>query len=277
MKAQAMRDEDLTVRSACRGWVIALHCSGASAVQWRELGSVLGVGYELTAPEHFGGHVSGPWTGEHVFTLADEAERTIDLIDGGRRRVHLIGHSYGGGVALHVALRRPDAIASLTLYEPSAFHLLREIGAAGADSLVEIQSIARETGAGVTTGDYRGAAARFVDYWGGKGAWEALPPHQQLRLLRWAPKAPLDFAALIQEPSWPDGYVGLQMPALIIRGEYARKPSRLIAETLAARMPQARLAVIAGAGHMGPFTHGSEINALIASHVTAVHSRVSQL
>jgi pimeloyl-ACP methyl ester carboxylesterase len=238
---------------------------------------VLGVGYELTAPEHFGDHITGPWTGEHVFALADEAERTIDLIDGGRRRVHLIGHSYGGGVALHVALRRPDAVASLTLYEPSAFHVLREIGATGAHSLAEIESIAREVGAGVTTGDYRGAAARFVDYWSGKGTWEALPPHQQLRLSRWAPKAPLDFVALIQEPSWPDGYAGLRMPALIIRGEHARKPSCLIAETLAAHIPGANLVVIAGAGHMGPFTHGPQIDALIASHVTAVHSRISQL
>jgi pimeloyl-ACP methyl ester carboxylesterase len=67
------------------------------------------------------------------------------------------------------------------------------------------------------------------------------------------------------------------MPALIIRGEYARKPSRLIAETLAARIPEARLVVITGAGHMGPFTHAPEINALIASHVTAVHLRMSPL
>jgi pimeloyl-ACP methyl ester carboxylesterase len=272
-----LRNEDLTVRAACSGSVIALHCSGAGAGQWRELGSKLGVGYELTAPEHFGGHVSGPWTGEHVFTLADEAKKTIDLIDANHRRVHLIGHSYGGGVALHVALRRPNAIASLTLYEPSAFHLLREIGATGADSLAELENIAREVGAGVTTGDYRGAAARFVDYWGGTGAWEALPPHQQLRLLRWAPKAPLDFAALIQEPSWPDGYTGLRMPALIIRGEHARRPSRLIAETLAAHLPGAHLVVIAGAGHMGPFTHGPQIDALIALHVTAIHSRISLL
>jgi pimeloyl-ACP methyl ester carboxylesterase len=272
-----MRDEDLTVPSACRGWIIALHCSGANAGQWRDLGDEVGAGYELTAPEHFGGHVTGPWTGEHVFTLADEAERTIDLIDGDRRRVHLVGHSYGGAVALHVALRRPNAVASLTLYEPSAFHLLREIGAAGAESLAEIKGIAREVGASVITGDYRGAAESFVDYWSGNGTWEALPPHQQLRLSRWAFKAPLDFAALIQEPAWPDGYGGLQMPALIIRGEYARKPSRLVAETLAARIPEARLVVIAGAGHMGPFTHGPEINALIASHVTAVDSRISQL
>jgi pimeloyl-ACP methyl ester carboxylesterase len=272
-----MRNEELTVRSAGSGSVFALHCSGAGAAQWRELGGVLGVGYELTAPEHFGGPITGPWSGEHAFTLADEAKATIDLIDGGRRRVHLIGHSYGGGVALHVALRRPDAIASLTLYEPSAFHVLREIGATGAHALAEIESIAREVGAGVTTGDYRGAAARFVDYWSGKGSWEALPPRQQLRLLRWAPKAPLDFAALIQEPSWPDGYVGLRMPALIIRGEYARGPSRLIAETLAASIPEAQLVVVAGAGHMGPFTHGREIDALIASHVTAVDSRISQV
>ena len=32
-------------------------------------------------------------------------------------------------------------------------------------------------------------------------------------------------------------------------------------------MPAARLAVIAGAGHMGPLTHASEVNAAIARHI----------
>jgi pimeloyl-ACP methyl ester carboxylesterase len=257
--------------------VIALHCSGASAGQWRELSAILGTDYELSAPEHYGSNATGPWTGEHAFTLADEAERTIGLIDGDHRKVHVIGHSYGGGVALHVALHRPHAIASLTLYEPSAFHLLKEVGAAGIDALAEIETIARETGARVTAGDYRGAAARFVDYWGGKGAWDALLPHQQFALVRWAPKAPLDFAALIEESSRPDEYTGLHVPVLIIRGEYALRPSRVIAETLTALLPNARLVVIAEAGHMGPFTHRPEVNALIASHVVAVHSRMPQL
>jgi pimeloyl-ACP methyl ester carboxylesterase len=272
-----MRNEESIARSTSCGRVIALHCSGASGAQWRELGDVLGNGYELTAPEHYGGDITGRWTGEHAFTLADEAEKTIDLIDRDLRPVHLVGHSYGGAVALHVALRRPHTVASLTLYEPLAFPLLRYVGSAGADALAEIQAIAREAGTGVTTGDYRGAAARFVEYWGGKGAWKALSSRQQLTLVRWVPKAPLDFAALFEEPALPGAYAGLQVPVLIMRGEHAPKPSSLAAETLQARLPDARLVVIAGAGHMGPLTHGPAVNALIASHVTAVHSRISQV
>ncbi len=125
--------------------VIALHCSGAGAGQWRELAEALGPGYRLAAPEHYGCDRSGPWTGTHAFTLADEAARTFELIDRSERKVHLVGHSYGGGVALHVALARPGRIASLALYEPTTFHLLKAMGDRGAAALAEITGIARET------------------------------------------------------------------------------------------------------------------------------------
>ena len=111
-----------------RGEVIALHCSGAGAGQWNHLAEALGGEYEVLTPEHYGNESTGPWTGEHPFTLADEAARTIALIDTCESKLHLVGHSYGGGVALHVALARPERIASLALYEPSAFHLLRQMG-----------------------------------------------------------------------------------------------------------------------------------------------------
>ena len=114
-------------RPARRGRVIALHCSGAGAGQWTYLAEALGGGYELLAPEHFGNESTGPWTGERAFTLADEAARSIALIDECEGKIHLVGHSYGGGVALNVALARPERIASMALYEPSAFHLLRQM------------------------------------------------------------------------------------------------------------------------------------------------------
>jgi pimeloyl-ACP methyl ester carboxylesterase len=253
--------------------VIALHCSGAGAGQWRELSDVLDSRYELVAPEHYGCDSVGPWSGEHAFTLADEAVRTIGIIDRCDRQVHLVGHSYGGGVALRAAVERPNRIASLTLYEPSAFRLLKTIGARGAAALAEIQAIADKTAGGVITGDYRGAAASFVDYWGGPGAWAELRPSVQAMLTRWTPKAPLDFRALIDEPTPASAYAYLRFPALIMRGEHAPAPSRLIAETLQTLIPSARLTVFAGAGHMGPLTHTLEVNAAIVAHIAEAEAR----
>jgi pimeloyl-ACP methyl ester carboxylesterase len=257
--------------------VIALHCSGAGAGQWRQLGETLGPAYTLFAPEHYGCERTGPWTGTHAFTLADEAVRTIDLVDRCRGQVHIVGHSYGGGVALHVALARPERIASLALYEPSAFHLLKALGDKGGAALAEILRIARETGEGVIAGDYARAVAAFVEYWGGEGAWAALRPSVQAALIRWVCKAPLDFRALIEEPTQLSAYARLTIPVLIMRGEHAPKPTRMIAETLRKLLPAARLSIISGAGHMGPLTHGVVVNQLITSHIAAAETAICQL
>jgi pimeloyl-ACP methyl ester carboxylesterase len=253
--------------------VIALHCSGAGANQWRSLGELLdGLGtpktrYTLIAPEHYGCDSVGPWSGEHAFTLADEAARTVEIIDRQRGKVHLVGHSYGGGVALRAALERPHGVASIALYEPSAFHLLKRMGAHGAAEFAEILGIAQRTAEGVVAGDLRGAASSFVDYWGGHGAWSALRPSVQAMLTRWVPKAPLDFRALIHEPTPASAYAKLRIPTLVMRGEHAPAPTRLIAETLPALMPSAKLIVVPEAGHMGPLTHAQAVNAAIAHHI----------
>ena len=254
-------------RPARRGRVIALHCSGGGASQWCYLAEALGGRYEVLAPEHYGCESTGPWTGEHAFTLADEAAQAIALIDRSDDKVHLVGHSYGGGVALNVALARPDRIASMALYEPSAFHLLRQMGERGAEPFAEITGVARRICQGVVTGDYRGAVAGFVDYWNGPGSWNALRPAVQSALIRWAPKGPLDFRALIDDPTPASAYRALTFPVLILRGEHAPSPTRVIAEGLAELLPASRLVDIAGAGHMGPLTHAPEVSALIVRHI----------
>jgi pimeloyl-ACP methyl ester carboxylesterase len=259
-------------RKGSRGRVIALHCSGSGSSQWNYLTEVLGGSFEVLAPEHFGTENTGPWAGEHPFTLADEAARTISLIDKCERKVHLVGHSYGGGVALYVALARPERIASLALYEPSAFHLLQQMGGNAAEAFAEITSIARRTCEGVVTGDYRGAASAFVNYWNGSGAWDVLRPAVQQALIRWLPKAPLDFRALIEEPTPASAYRRLGFPVLILRGEHAPLPTRLIAEDLSHLLPVSRLLTVGGAGHMGPLTHAPQVSALFEQHIASVEA-----
>jgi len=255
-------------RPARRGRVIALHCSGGSASHWSPLAEALRGRHDLSAPEHYGSQDAGSWGGEHAFTLDDEAVRSIALIDRcDGDKVHLVGHSYGGAVALNIALARPNRIASMVLYEPTAFHLLRQLGERGSQPYAEITGLARSVYKGVVTGDYRGAVAAFVDYWNGPGAWNALRPSVQSALIRWAPKGPLDFRALIDDPTPADAYRRLAFPVLILRGEHAPSPTRAIAEGLAELLPASRLVAIAGAGHMGLLTHAKEVCDLIVWHI----------
>jgi pimeloyl-ACP methyl ester carboxylesterase len=102
-----------------------------------------------------------------------------------------------------------------------------------------------------------------------------LRPDLQNALMHWAPKAPLDFAALIEEQTQASAYARLRFPALIIRGEHAPQPTRLIAEALPTLLPDARLAEVAGAGHMGPLTHTAAVNALIVQHLAATSRAAS--
>ena len=53
-----------------------------------------------------------------------DAEDVLDLLGSG---AHLVGHSYGGVVALAAAARRPEAIRSLVLIEPSALRVAEEV------------------------------------------------------------------------------------------------------------------------------------------------------
>jgi pimeloyl-ACP methyl ester carboxylesterase len=89
-------------------------------------------------------------------------------------------------------------------------------------------------------------------------------------LRRWLPKAPLDFQALLGERTPLAAYRQLAMPTLVLRGEHAPRPSRLIAEGLARVVRTARLRVVPNAGHMGPFTHADDVNRAIAKHLESV-------
>lgn len=255
--------------------VIALHCSGADGGVWRKLAYALGPWFEVIAPSFMGCADRGNWTGERAFCLADEAQPIIELIDELNGRVHLVGHSYGGGVALKIASARPSSIASLTLYEPSAFHILGQIGARGEAALAEIEAVASAIVDGLVSGAYQEAGERFVDYWNGAGSWSDMRPSVRDALVRWLPKAALDFRALINETTPLASYGRIACAVHLIRGQYARGPSRLIVDELARVFPHVTRDVVPGAGHMGPLTHHYEVNACIAGYVRAATVRAS--
>jgi pimeloyl-ACP methyl ester carboxylesterase len=100
--------------------VVLVHGSGGNAAgAWAPL-QVLSDRFELVAPNR-GGYPPGPLLERIDFE--EQADELAPLLQDG---AHLVGHSYGGLIALLMAARRPESVLSLTVSEPPAFALVRE-------------------------------------------------------------------------------------------------------------------------------------------------------
>jgi pimeloyl-ACP methyl ester carboxylesterase len=246
--------------------VVLLHSSASSSAQWRGLAERLSERYRVIAPDLHGYGGTSTWAGRGAFRLEHEAKLVSALLGRLGGPAHLVGHSFGGAVALHLARTRPDLLISLTVIEPVAFHLLRHQDVV---SFVEILGVAHGVANALACGDYFDGAARFVDYWSGPGAWESMRPEKRPGLAACLAKIALDFEATLNEPASLNEFAALALPTLVVQGECSPRPTRRICELLAQVLPDAELITIEGAGHMAPITHRDAINALIARHLSA--------
>ena len=84
----------------------------------------------------------GPWSPEHEAALITAFLDHLEIED-----VILIGHSWGGAVAVKLAMALPEWTRSLTVIEPALFHLLRNSACAADRKLNgEIEAMAGSTG-----------------------------------------------------------------------------------------------------------------------------------
>jgi pimeloyl-ACP methyl ester carboxylesterase len=226
----------------------------------------LGNHVRIEAPDQWGCGERGPWPGHEPFTLAAEAMAVYEILDRLGTPVHLVGHSYGGALALHVARHRPQCLASLGLIEPCAFHFLRR---SAGDSVLfrEIAGVAAEVNQAISSGDHLSGMARFVDYWSGEGAWQRMSDQEHVALVPRLAKVALDFRALFEEDTILADFASLDIPTVVIRGTQSPSPSCRIVQMLAGTLPDARIALVENAGHMSPLTHPEAVGKLIAAHL----------
>ena len=247
--------------------VVLLHSSGSSGAQWRALVDRLSPHHRVIAPDLYGYGATGNWSGRSMFSLEQEAGLVGALLGRLGQPAHLVGHSYGGAVALNIARSRGDQLASLTVIEPVAFHLLRGGSAADAEALREIWGVTETVVQALACGDYAGGYGRFVDYWSGSGTWDAIPPSRREALGPRLAKVALDFHATIGDAATVEDFRSMAVPTLVLQGACTKAPTQRICARLAANLPEARTRTIGGAGHMLPITHRDEVNTLIAEHI----------
>ena len=242
--------------------VICLHSSMSSSRQWDGLVQLLQHSYRVIALD-LHGYGNGPeWTEGTALSLDREVALLADLIDELDGPIHLVGHSYGGAVAIKAAQTYGRRISSLTLYEPVIFAALFEASPSRAAS-IEVTRLIEEIQSDYRSGGLFRAAQRFIDYWSGPGTWEEIPFNKKLGLSKKIPVVLGNFEAVVAEPNALAGLAKLQIPTLFLSGRESPDSVKAISDLLKQELPNAVRQRFDDMGHMGPITHSEIVNASI--------------
>lgn len=252
--------------------VVLIHSSGLSSRQWRRLEAELSRTHFVVTPDLLGYGESSSFPDDTRFHFALDQlalERLVDRL-AAAGPVHLVGHSYGGFLALLIALHRPASVRSVAVYEPVSFGVLRSTE--DEPALRTLKATDESVPFPDTAEAIEAWLEGFIDYWNGPGGWRSLPESAQQSFRASARKMIGEVRTLGADRTPHLAYATLSMPVLLLGSEVSTLAAGRVLEILSATIPGARRERIPGATHMGPLTHPAQVNALIAAHVRAASS-----
>ena len=228
--------------------VLALHGSASSGAIWQPLIKSLqgdrivlapdlpGYGAnaeisELDASARFG------WLGEAICTLGGKFD--------------LVGHSFGGAIAMVLANQYPDHVRSIVLYEPIVppNRLIKE-----APEVQDLWSLWTS----MLRLEIEDAMALFCNFWSGSGCWERINDRAKSRLVNDYASVMLDFRQVFtgQMDVAEQTYTG---PITLLCGGASHPVAIAMSKRLTKKYGQASLNLIEDIGHLGPVTHAETV------------------
>jgi pimeloyl-ACP methyl ester carboxylesterase len=242
--------------------VVCLHSNASSSSQWRHLMESLAARYHVLAPDLHGAGKGPAWPADRPIALTDEVTLLEPLFARSGVPFSLVGHSYGGAVALVAALQQPQNVRTLVLYEPTLFAVVDKAFAPPNDA-DGIREAVERSSAALLIGDRSAAAECFIDFWMGVGAWRATSDARRGAIETAIAHVQGWSYALFGEPTPLSAFRALTMPVLLMVGRDSPASSRAVAQLLSQTLTNLETLEFEGLGHMGPITHAELINAAI--------------
>ena len=107
--------------------VILLHSTVSGKRQWRRLIDILKDHHRVIAPNLIRYGSTTSWSGDTLQTLKDQAEIVRQFIPNDDTKISMVGHFFGGSVAMMAAKIFARNIDKLILIEPNPNYLLRDM------------------------------------------------------------------------------------------------------------------------------------------------------
>lgn len=247
--------------------VVLVHAGGANSGQWRALTERLAGRFRVLACDMSGSGKSPRFPEDVTYTLDEEVRFLDPVFEAAGEAFHLLGHTYGGAVALKAALRHRLRLRSLTLFEPVLFSLL-VASAPHSEATREILGVAKSTTELAGRGEFDAAAREFVDYWFEPGRWACMREEARAPVRAAMSRAGVRWRALLDDPARLPDLAHIDVRTLFLVAQNSRPPARAVSELLIRTLPNARAVEIRDVGHMAPLLNPGQVNPLIESFLT---------
>ncbi len=246
--------------------VVLLHAGGSSGAQRRKVSACLDGHYRLIMPDFIGFGDTGGWPGPDGPSHDDQADLLASLIaEACAGPVHMVGHSFGGAVAVCLALAKPDLLRRLILIEPVLTPLLNQAGQR--DVFAEYSELAQHFIDNGRAGRGEDAWWNFIDYRNGAGTWAGLSERARARFLGGTKQIVDTYVSNLADPTTLADIRSIAIPTLVLCGENTTEPDRAVTQILHRKLPVCDYRIVPGAEHMSPLTHPDPVAAAIRAHL----------
>lgn len=242
--------------------VMLVHSSVSGARQWGPLIDDLQDRFRVRAVNLFGYGRTPPWPERRTQSLGDQARLVEAALPPGAAEICLVGHSFGGAVAMKAAARLGARVRRLVLLETNPFDLLAQHGRQRAYAeAVALRDCVKTCG---DRGEWAIAAERFADYWGGVGTWHGMRLERRAAFAQALMPNYFEWDAVMNDGTTAEQWAALlPKETLLIADSRSALPIREITAILRGAAPAWRYLDVPGAGHMAPLTRPDLINPLV--------------
>jgi aspartate dehydrogenase len=236
--------------------VLLLHGIGSSATSWQRQLDRLAGDYTLIAPDLRGyGDSPDPAAPPSLDAVADDLATLLD-----QHPAHVVGVSFGALAALALARRHPQLVRSLVLSDTTL----------GRNTLPPDERARWVEGRYALAAELQARADERAGEIAGPGAPADVLAEIARNMRRARPagyRYVTDIIAATDALPWLDA---IAMPSLIVCGEHDSVVGLSLSQTIAERIPDARLATIAGAGHAPNIERPDEFAAAVRAFIDGV-------
>ena len=181
---------------------------------------------------------------------------------------HLVGHSFGGYLALKTALAGNVKPLSLALFEANPIPIVK---ASRLDLYQSAEVMTTDFATAIAQGD-PDAAALIINFWGGQGAFAEMPTVVQDYCRACTATNLLDWRGALSARLEPGDCAKIDCKVLLVRGGEANELMVAMTDLLCADLTQVRPEVVTGAGHFLISSHPFECGSLLSGFYRALQS-----